>query len=114
MPPSVHSMWRNSCLLKWANFLCLGEFVGSCGLFHGHLELGLIQFLPVDTDAGSHDITGDDGSDSLGRARQNNVAFLELHDLGDVAQKARILNSSSSVESCWRTSLLTVSHSSML
>lgn len=72
-------------------FLSFSELVGAGRLLDADLDLGLLELLAVDLDAGAHDVTGDDGTDALRRARQDDVALLQRHDLGDVAQEPREL-----------------------
>ena len=66
----------------------LRELVGAGGLLDGDLDLGFVEFLPADADAGAQDVAGDDGPHALGGAGDDDVAALEGHDLRDVAQQA--------------------------
>lgn len=66
--------------------LGLGEDVSALGLLDRNLNLGLLELLAVHTDAGLHDVAGDDGANTLGRSGKDDVALLNGEDLGDVTE----------------------------
>lgn len=68
--------------------LRLSKLVRARRLLNGNLNLGLGQLLAADTKTGADHVTGHGRADAGRGSGQDDVAGLEGHDLGDVAQDA--------------------------